>query len=160
MIFVWMFDVFLGPAMNATEALVVRLFPTHFPTLFMLDAASGHGGPLTDVGWTLVWTVGAVLVAATVFARGTRPPESAAERARARNPGRLQVAFRHAFVEYRRNPSMWFLMTLLPVGFISLAFLTTADDPAPVSLTEDGVTTRQVLSMIEVHGAIMVPITV
>ncbi len=45
-IFVWMFDVFFGPAMASTDVWITRVFPTQFTTLLMLDAASGHGGPL------------------------------------------------------------------------------------------------------------------
>lgn len=36
-VFVWLFNLFLGPAMGGTDRLITRFFPTHFPTLVMLD---------------------------------------------------------------------------------------------------------------------------
>lgn len=44
--------------------------------------------------------------------------------------------------------------------FITVAIATTPDDPAPLQLTETGQQVTQVLPMSELHGAIMVPITV
>jgi hypothetical protein len=52
------------------------------------------------------------------------------------------------------------LLVLLPVLFITLSFYITPDDPAPVELVEAGTTSIEVVSMIDVHGAIMVPITI
>ena len=48
-VFLWMFDVFTGPAMGGS-APFIRAFPLHFPTLVVTDVASGHGGPLGDLG--------------------------------------------------------------------------------------------------------------
>ena len=42
-VFVWMFDVFFGPAMGGTGA-ILRIFPLHFPSLVVTDVASGHAG--------------------------------------------------------------------------------------------------------------------
>lgn len=159
-IFVWMLDVFLGPAMGGGGAWVTRLFPSHFVTLVMLDSASGHGGPIGDLGWALMWAVGAMVVAGIVFSRGTR---NAVEHAAHRRPStarRVAAGLRYGFIEYRRNAAMWVLLVALPVFFITLSFIITPNDPAPVELTEGGVTSVRVLSMIDVHGAIMVPITV
>jgi len=50
----WVFDVFLGPAMGSGPPGVTRLFPLHFPTLLLTGQATGHAGPLGDVGWSLV----------------------------------------------------------------------------------------------------------
>jgi hypothetical protein len=55
---------------------------------------------------------------------------------------------------------MWVLLILLPVFIISLSFYVTPNDPTPVELTEGGQASVQILSMIDVHGAIMVPITI
>ena len=57
-VFVWMFDVFFGPAMGGTGA-ILRLFPLHFPTLVVTDVASGHAGPLGDVGISALWAIAA-----------------------------------------------------------------------------------------------------
>ena len=159
-VFVWMIDVFLGPAMAGGSVLVARVFPTHFVTLVTMNAASGHAGPIGDIGWALVWTVGSVVVAFALFARTTgtrlldhRPHLPAPVR-------RVVAAFGYGLRDYRRNTVMWVLLALLPVGFITLSFYVTPADPAPVRLVEDGVDAIRVLSMADVHGAIMVPITV
>ncbi len=70
---VWVFDVFLGPALTSGSSPMTRVFPLHFPTLVLTAQASGHGGPLGDVGWSMVWAVGlSILAVARLFAT-TRP---------------------------------------------------------------------------------------
>ena len=54
----WVFDVFLGPAMGSGPSVMTRLFPLHFPTLLLTRQATGHAGPLGDVGWSFVWAAG------------------------------------------------------------------------------------------------------
>jgi hypothetical protein len=70
---VWILDVFLGPAMAGGSSVLTRVFPTHFVTLVMMDAATRHAGALGDLGAALLWTVGGLGVAAVIFARATRP---------------------------------------------------------------------------------------
>ncbi len=70
-IFIWMIDVFLGPAMAGGDVWITRLFPSHFVTLVMLGAGSGHAGPIGDVGWAIAWSAGAMLVAGFVFGVST-----------------------------------------------------------------------------------------
>jgi hypothetical protein len=158
-VFIWMVDVFLGPAMAGGAVWITRLFPSHFVTLVMLDDPSGHAGPPGDIGWAVAWTIGAIVVAGVVFAASTRMPGS---RRVARIGGwrRLAAGFRAGLNEYRRNIAMWVLMVALPVFFISLSFYVTPTDPTPVDVVEQGVAQARILSMADVHGAIMVPITV
>jgi hypothetical protein len=52
------------------------------------------------------------------------------------------------------------LLVGLPLFFITLSIAVTPDDPAPVELVENGQTTISILSMTDLHGAIMVAITV
>lgn len=160
-IFVWMLDVFLGPAMVQSDSLITRIYPTHFPTLVMLDTGTTHAGPLSDLGASLVWSVGALLLAFVVLSRRTRPisygqPGTSAHR----QPGRLVTGLRFAWRDYRRNGALWVLLVGLPVFFITVSIAVTPDQPAPVELVENGARAITVLSMVEVHGAIMVPITV
>jgi hypothetical protein len=75
--FVWIFDVFFGPAMGAADRVTTRGLPTHFVTLWMVDLPSGHGGRLGDLGWALVWTtaaVGAAWLLAATRSRAVHPP--------------------------------------------------------------------------------------
>ena len=159
-IFAWLLDVFLSPAMSGTDVMVVRLFPTHFPAQVMLDAASGHAGALGDVGLSVAWTLGALTVGTLLLLRAVRPSDGRRVRGRVGSWARLASGLRYGFREYRRNLALWALLVAVPVVFITLSFAITPDDPAAVELTEAGVTTTQTLSMIDVHGAIMLPIAV
>lgn len=69
----WVFDVFLGPVMGSGSSLMTRVFPLHFPTLVLTGQATGHAGPLGDVGWSLVWAAGLVTLAIVRLAITTRP---------------------------------------------------------------------------------------
>jgi hypothetical protein len=218
-IFIWMFDVFLGPAMAGSDVWVTRLFPSHFVTLVMLDATSGHAGPLGDLGWALAWTVGALLIAVAVFGAtttnlrirrsnrrrwagwrrlhagavfgatttnlrirrsnrrrwaGWRRLHAGAvfgatttnlrirrsNRRRWAGWRRLRAGLKYGLHDYRRNIAMWVLLVLVPILFITLSFYVTPDAPAPVELVEGGVASIQIVSMSDLHGAIMVPITI
>jgi hypothetical protein len=160
-IFVWMLDVFLGPAMAGGDVWLTRLFPSHYVTLVMLDAASGHAGPIGDLGWALIWAAGSLTVAALIFASATNHWEKASRLRPAALPWRrLRAGLRYGFRDYRRNIAMWVLLVALPAFFISLSFYITPDSPTPVELVEGGVSQLRFVSMIDVHGAIMVPITI
>jgi hypothetical protein len=160
-IFIWMFDVFLGPAMTGSDIWITRLFPSYFVTLVMLDTPSEYAGPIGDLGWALLWTFGTLGLAAAVFsaATSTRKARRVAGPARA-GWGRLRAGIRYGLRDYRRNVAMWVLLVMLPILFISLSFYITPAAPTPVELTQSGVTAVTFLSMVDVHGAIMVPITI
>lgn len=162
-IFVWMLDVFLGPGMAGNSIPLTRVFPTHYTTLMVMNAPSGHAGPLGDIGWALVWLVGLTALAAAVFSARTRPAEPAAVGVSERSPrlsGRWRVGLRFMFREHRRNPALWVLLVALPLFFITVSFAVTPDQPTPVKLIEGGRAVLATLSMTRIHGAIMVPITV
>lgn len=61
--------------------------------------------------------------------------------------------------QYLRNPLLVVLLAILPPAFITLSFVVTPDVGAVVALAEDGQTVRQDVGMVDLHGAIMVPIT-
>lgn len=158
-IFFWIIDVFLGPGMTGgSQDVVLRGLPTHFTTLVVLDTPSGHSQPLGDLGVALAVALGGVALAGALLLRATRPP---GDRRRA-SSGRARVAagVRYGFREHRRNLALWALLIVVPLIFITLSIAVTPDEPAPVELTESGITAVRILSMIDVHGAIMVGITV
>ena len=162
-IFIWMLDVFLGPAMAGSDIWITRLFPSHYVTLVMLDTSSGHSGPIGDLGWAVLWTTGSLALAATVFTTATtkrRNRGRANPRVTNSSTSRVRSGLRYGLIDYRRNATLWVLLVVLPIFFISLSFYITPASPAPVQLTDAGVTSIVILSMIDVHGAIMVPITV
>lgn len=156
-VFLWMFDVFFGPAMGGS-GLIIRALPLHFPTTVVIDLASGHAGPLGDLGLSLLWAVAALGVGIGALAATTGRVR--AHRSPARRRPRVLVALRCALVDYGRNPVLWALLVGLPLAFISLSVAVTPSTPTPVELTEHGRTSLVVLPMSTLHGAIMVPITV
>ena len=159
-IFVWMFDIFLGPGMGQTDSMLTRFFPTHFPTLVMLDASTTHAGPLGDLGASFAWTIGGLALAFAILLVTTRPIRTDRIRAVNTTHARLAAGLRFAWREYRRDRALWVLLVVLPIFFISLSIAVTPDDPAPIELAERGQRTISTLSMVDVHGAIMVVITV
>lgn len=157
-VFAWIFDVFFGPAMGGT-ATVLRAFPLHFPTLVVTDVASGHAGALGDLGLSLLWAAVSLVAATIALVLTTRPHEHATRQA---GPARrrISVASGAAARQLRRMPVMWILVVGLPAAFISASIAVTPDDPTPVELVEGGRRGLSIISMADVHGAIMVPITI
>jgi hypothetical protein len=157
-VFVWIFDVFFGPAMGGT-APPLRVFPLHFPTQVVTDVASGHSGALGDLGLSLLWAVVSVTAAALALVMTTRPHRRAS-RAAGSSSRRVAAAARAAGRQLRRMPVLWVLVIGLPVAFISTSIAVTPADPTPVDLVENGRRGLSILSMADVHGAVMVPITI
>ncbi len=157
-VFAWIFDVFFGPAMGGTAA-ILRLFPLHFPTLLVTDVVSGHSGTLGDLGLSMLWAAASVAAAAAALVVTTRSHPNAA---RARSPRwrRVRAGLGAASRQLGRMPTMWVLIVGLPVAFISASIAVTPSDPTPVELIEGGKRGLSIISMADVHGAIMVPITI
>ncbi len=42
--FVWIIDVFFGPTLSSPDGRLIRAFPTHFTSLWLVDLPSLHGG--------------------------------------------------------------------------------------------------------------------
>ena len=79
LLFVWIFDVFIGPTLSGSPSPVLRVLPKHFISLWTVDQPPGHGGP-SALPWSGVWIVSA-LTAAYLFVAAT--------------PGRRRAAARH-----------------------------------------------------------------
>ena len=118
-LFVWIVDVFFGPALCAPDNIATRALPTHFVSLWMADLPSRHGGRLGDLGWALVWTIGAALLAFAVVAGTTRV--ASRRRARAASGSvvdQLGAAVAMGLRDWRRNPVLWVLLVVVPAVFI------------------------------------------
>lgn len=63
---IWTLDVFVGSGLGGNSSLVARVFPLHFPTMILTSQGAHHGGPMGDVGWSLLWTA---LLASSAVAR-------------------------------------------------------------------------------------------
>lgn len=154
-LFVWIMDVFFGPAMGAADRVATRGLPTHFLTLWMVDLPSGHGGRVGDLGWALLWTAAAVSAAWAVMVTRTR-----VARTRRRPGGQAAAARRAAWHDVRRNPVLWVLFVVVPVVFIVSADAVTPDKPITLVLREHGARLSRVFAMPDVHGATMAPIAI
>jgi len=160
-LFVWILDVFFGPAMGAADRVVTRGMPTHFVTLWMIDLPSRHGGRIGDLGWALTWTIGAAVTAWLLVAARTRSAHPRRRRWLAGSArAQTAAASRAAWRDGRRNPVQWALFVVVPVVFIIGAKVITPDKPITLMLDEHGRRLAQSLSMPEVHGATMAPIAV
>ncbi len=156
-VFAWIFDVFFGPAMGGV-ATVLRVFPLHFPTLVITDIASGHSGQLGDLGLSLLWAGLTLGVGTLSLVRTTRPHPTT--RRRSLTSQRLGAALAAAARQLGRMPVVWILIIALPLLFISTSIVVTPTDPTPVELVDGDQRGLQLLSMADLHGAIMVPITI
>ena len=157
-LFVWIVDVFFGPAMGAADRIAIRGLPTHFVTLWMVDTPSGHSGRIGDLGWALTWSVAAVVAAWALAAARTRTAH------RARGPGhpgsiltQTAAASRAAWCDARRNPALWVLFVVVPVVFILGAYAVTPERPITLVLGEQGRRIAQTTSLVDLHGATMAP---
>ena len=159
-LFVWILDVFLGPAMGSADRLATRWLPTHFVTLWTVDLPSRHGGRLGDLGWALAWTAAAVLVCWTVLGRSTR----AARRRRVHRadsvPVQLAGGLHAGLRDYRRNPVLWALLGVVPVVFILLARAVTPEQRTTLPLLEGGRSVPLTFSLPDIHAGSMAPIAV
>lgn len=155
MVFLWIFDVFFGPAMGI-EATVTRILPLHFPTRIATDGLSGSPNA---VQFSVMWAALALAAAGFALAATTRQNRLSGPRSVGVG-ARLWAGLAAAFRELRRMPSLWVLVAGLPVLFISASIAITPADPTPVKLTEGSRVLTELIPMSEVHGAIMVPITV
>lgn len=159
-LFVWILDIFFGPAMGAADRWATRGLPTHFVTLWMVDLPSGHAGRLGDLGWALAWTLAAIAMAWLVAVARTRR----AHAHRAARPGsrwaQSLAAGAAAWRDARRNPALWVLFVIVPVVFIWTADAITPDRPITLTLTEAGRRVAASFAMPDVHGATMAPIAI
>lgn len=72
----------------------------------------------------------------------------------------FKLAIMTGIRQYLRNPLFMILMIGLPPVFITLSFLTTPDQPFVLPAPEGAQRILVSIGMIDLHGAIMVPITV
>ena len=183
---VWIFDVFLGPALGPGSSPLTRFFPLHFPSLVLIGQPSGHGGPIGDVGWSIAWALGLAALATVriVFAIRPKSPPNRAGGAAMTAPSPLLVAaipatssstptrtrtlrgttrwiavLQAGMREYRRNRVLWALLVVVPAVFIGMAIMITVDMPGPIALVEGERHFVALISQRRMHAATMVPVT-
>ena len=155
---VWMLEVFLGPFMGGAGAAATRVFPTHFVSLWMTGAPSGHAGAPGDLGWALAWTLGALAAAFTVVARASRT--AAARRSSGARPGHLRAAVRAGLRDWGRNRVLWILLVVIPAVYLLMTKATTQARPVPITVTEQHRQVTETVNLASLHPALMAPIAV
>lgn len=158
-LFLWILDVFFGPALSGSTQPITRALPTHFVSLWMVGVPSGHEGRPGDLGWALAWTAASAAIALVVL----RPPGHAAAR-RAPVAGsrsdQLLAALRTGLREWRRNPVLWVLLAVVPAVFVLLADAITPSGSTPVVLNENGTLVTEAIDPAHMHAGTMAPIAV
>lgn len=160
-LFVWIIDVFFGPAFGSADQVATRGLPTHFVTRWMLDLPSLHAGWLGNLGWALAWTAAAAVIAWTVVFTTARPAHPAG---RGRRPGsvtdQLAGGIRMGLRDYRRNPVLWVLLLGVPTVFVVLAWLVTPQEWTTMSVIEDGTRISESFWLPNIHAGTMTPIAI
>ncbi|MGW0751135.1 ABC transporter permease [Streptomyces sp. NPDC002587] len=160
-LFVWILDVFFGPAIGAADRPVTRILPTHFVTLWMIDLPSHHAGRISDLGWALTWTAVATAVGWTVITVTSR---TAARPRHRTSPGsaadQIAAGVRMGLRETGRNHVLWVLLAAVPVVFVLLAVATTPEESTSLTVREQGRILSQQVWLPDVHGGTMAPIAI
>lgn len=160
-LFVWIVDVFFGPAFVPPDEAITRVLPTHFVSLWMADLPLRHGGRLGDLGVALVWTVGAIAVAFAVVAATSRVGARKNRRARPGSSSRqLGAIVRSGWREWRRNPVLWVLLAVVPAVFILLADAITPERQMMMELVEGGRSVTETVDLAYIHAGTMAPVAV
>lgn len=155
----WIVDVFFGPALSASTSPVTRALPTHFVSLWMADLPSGHGGP-SDWILALGWTAASLGVAYFVVSTATPRGGSGVASQPRGSFGGVALGLRLSWRGWRRTPSLWVLLLLVPVLFIWLADAVTPSGSTTVELVEAGIRSIRVVDPAHIHAATMAPVAV
>ncbi len=160
--FVWIADVMFGPVFGSAVRPAIRLFPTHFVTLWMIDLPSHHAGRVGDLGWALAWTAGAAILAWAVVTVASRTAR--ARRSRRRTTlDQLRAAIRAGLLDWGRNRVLWVLLGAVPAVFIVLATALAPGSQLRLPVDDNG---RQVSKAVSlafgtgIHPAFMAPMAI
>jgi len=159
-LFVWILDVFFGPAIGAADRVATRALPTHFVTLWMVDLPSGHSSHLVDLSWAMAWTLTAVLASWAIVVARTRQARGHAHPHPRASTRQFRAASHMAWRDARRNPAQWALFVFVPVVFILGAEAVTPNKPLTLTLQEHGQRMARAFPMPDVHAATMAPLAV
>lgn len=160
LLFIWIIDVFFGPALSAGDSLIARILPTHFLSLWTIDQPSGHGGP-GELAASILWTAIAVVVAFLVLAKtSTVGHRRRSGSGHVSELGQLRTGLKMAWHDWRRTPVLWILLAVVPAIFILLADLTTPSGSAAITLREGGVELIGMVDPADIHAGTMTPMAI
>ena len=161
--FVWIADVMFGPVFGSPARPAGRVFPTHFLTMWMTDLPSHHAGRVGDLGWALIWTLGAALAAWAVLTSASRTASAPSRGHPGSTRDQLHAAIRAGLTDWGRNRVLWVLLATVPAVFIVLATALAPGSLVRLTLDENG---RQVTKVVNlafgagIHPAFMAPVAI
>jgi hypothetical protein len=158
-LFVWIVDVFLGPAFGTAGKAVTRVLPTHYVTLWMTGLQTGHAG-LLDLGWALAWTIGAAVAAWAVVTATSRTARPRHHRRSGTAADQLAAATRAGLLDWGRNRALWLLLAVVPAVFILMTKVTTPARAVRIALNEQNRQVTTVVNLATIHPAVMAPIAI
>lgn len=141
-LFVWIIDVFFGPALTGSSRAGTRVLPTHYLSEWMSGEPSGHSGVASDLAWAMLWTVAALAASAwLVSASARRPPGRPRHGHPSPDAGRTADVVPHAATrrppvraghplvravgsgvrDWSRVRVLWLLLVLVPAVFVLLS---------------------------------------
>lgn len=158
LLLMWILDVFFGPTLSGTDSPVVRFLPTHFVSLWIVDLPAGHSG-LSEFTWSLIWVVGALLLAFVVVAgrKTHRTPPSLWSRQR---PAQVLTTLKMGLRDWLRTPVLWVLLAAVPAIFILLSDAVTPHGHTPIRVKENGISRIEMVDPALIHAGTMAPIAV
>jgi hypothetical protein len=152
LLFVWILDVFFGPALSGSTSPLLRVLPTHFISLWTIDQPPEHAGPST-LTWSALWIVAALAAAYVVVA--ATPSRKRVQASRL--PGQLRTGLRMGVKDWARTPLLWLLLAVVPAVFILLSAAITPHGISRVVVREGGVETTALLDPAVIHPGTMAP---
>lgn len=158
LLFIWILDVFFGPTLSGADAWILRLLPTHFVSLWMVNLSAGHPGP-SELTWSLLWAGASISAAALVVAMSTSPHRCRPRRAR-RGLAQLSTGLRMGWRDWRRMPMLWILLAVVPAVFILLSDAITPHGRALIRLREAGESFTAMMDPADIHAGTMAPIAI
>ncbi|MDQ2813098.1 MAG: ABC transporter permease [Actinomycetota bacterium] len=159
-LFVWIIDVFLGPAFGTAGTAATRVLPTHYVTLWMTGLQPGHARMPASLGWALAWTTGAAAAAWIVVTATSRTARTRHRRRPGTASDQLIAATRGGLLDWGRNRALWALLAVVPAVFILMTKVTTPARFVRIALTEHNRQVTMVVNLAVIHPAVMAPIAI
>lgn len=160
-LFVLIIDIFFGPTMIPEGGSFTRILPTHFISLWMVALPSGHSGTPGDLGWSLAWVAGSLLVAFAILRLTIGVRRRKVRRARTGSVAhQLGAVVGLGLRDWRRNPVFWILLAAVPAIFIWLSKVITPHRLTPMDVTENGRSLTEPVDIATIHAGTMTPIAI
>lgn len=178
-LFVWIIDVFFGPALTGSARAGTRWLPTHYLSLWMTGQSPGHEVLGSELAWAVGWTLVAIALAAWLLSLSGRRPRRVMRHRRAVQtaestatppteghtvavaPGQVRTipptaaALTAAVRDWVRVRVLWVLLVIVPAVFVLLSDAITPPGRMPVSAVDAGRTVTVIVDPADLHAGTM-----